>query len=268
MKNFNEIIDSLKESSPIIHHITNKVTIESSANITLAIGASPIMAEDLEEVEEIQVISKALLLNTGTLNSLSIDSMIKASQKAKELNHPVLLDPVGVGASGLRNRSVKRIFNEGHVDIIKGNLSEISYLAGISSKTKGVDLAEEDQSLDPVQVAKKLSREKKNVVAITGKEDIVTDGKRIYKIKNGHSFLTRITGAGCMASSLIASLMPFCSPVEAAVYGMAIMGLCGERAYEKKGREGIGSFRIALMDEAGKIEGKDGKEFIIEESRL
>lgn len=251
------LINKVRDTKPLIHHITNYVTVNDCANITLAIGASPVMADSSDEVEDIVGISSALLLNMGTLHFRTIYSMKKAGKKANSIGIPIVLDPVGVGASRLRNDTALQLVEELNIDVLRGNISEIKYFAHLHSGTKGVDAAEEDTNNleDAITVAKKVASKLKCVVAITGKIDIVSDGEQVIGIKNGHSMLSNLTGTGCMCSSLIAS---FCGanpkhPFDATVAALLAMGIAGEVAYETAGHLGNGSFHMALHDAVSKM---------------
>jgi hydroxyethylthiazole kinase len=251
------LVNKVRDKKPLIHHITNYVTVNDCANITLAIGASPVMADSSDEVEDIVSISSALLLNMGTLHFRTIYSMKKAGKKANSLRIPIVLDPVGVGASRLRNDTALQLVEELNIDVLRGNISEIKYFAHLHSGTKGVDAAEEDtNNLDAaIAVAKKVALKLKCVVAITGAIDIVSDGEQVICIKNGHPMLSNLTGTGCMCSSLIAS---FCGvnprhPFEATVAALLTMGIAGEIAYEAAGHLGNGSFHMALHDAVSRM---------------
>lgn len=243
-----ESFAALKAKSPLIHHITNYVTVNDCANIVLAIGASPVMADDLEEVEEMVGFASALVLNIGTLNSRTIISMLAAGKCAKSRGIPIILDPVGVGATKLRTNTALKLINEVKPDIIRGNMSEIKVLAGLDVAIKGVDsLADEN---DGAKIAKKLADELKCIIAITGKTDIVSDGQHSCLINNGHKMLADVTGTGCMTTSLIGA---FCGAnpdkFTATVAGITSMGLAGEMAYNSLNpKEGIGTFRTRLFD--------------------
>lgn len=243
------LLCEVREKNPLIHNITNYVTVNDCANSVLAIGASPIMADDAAEVEEIVSISSALVINIGTLNQRTIASMIMAGKKANELNIPVVLDPVGAGASTLRNKTTQEILSQVKIDVIRGNLSEISFIAGFKASIKGVDTAMVDEKNDAVGIAKIVSNRYYCVVGITGKVDIITDGIRVAKIANGHKLLSKVTGTGCMTSALVGS---FCGVTKdyytATVAGIATMGISGEIAFEKAGVMGTGSFHISIID--------------------
>ncbi len=239
---------ALKEKRPLVHHITNYVTVNDCANITLAIGASPVMADDIEEVEEMVSFASALVLNIGTLNSRSIASMLGAGKKAKARAIPIVFDPVGVGATALRTATAKRIVEEVGPTVIRGNMSEIKLIAGLDANIKGVDSIADE--FDGEKVACQLSQKLGCIIAITGKQDIIAQGERVCRIDNGHAILSQVTGTGCMASSLTAC---YCGATDdwftGAAAGVMTMGLAGELAQQSlKPGEGIGTFRTRLFD--------------------
>ena len=251
-----DLLYEIRRKTPLIHNITNCVTVNDCANAILAIGASPIMADDAAEVEEIVSISSALVINIGTLNQRTITSMIMAGTRANELNIPVILDPVGAGASTLRNKTTQEILSQVKIDVIRGNLSELSFIAGFKVSTKGVDTAKSDEKNDAAVIAKSVANKYSCVVGITGKVDVISDGIRVAKIANGHKLLSKVTGTGCMVSALVGS---FCSVTNdyytAAVTGIAAMGISGEIAFEKTGTIGTGSFHISLIDALSNMNG-------------
>lgn len=251
------LLNEVRQSRPLIHHITNYVTVNDCANITLAIGASPIMADDIGEAAEITAISSALVLNIGTLNQRTIESMLAAGQQANESGIPVVFDPVGAGASRLRNQATEKILAQVRCSVIRGNISEIRYLEGTAASTKGVDASEADISggVDSgMETARSLARKLGCTVAITGATDILSDGARTLCVGNGHKMLGSLTGTGCMCTSLIGS---FCGSgsdyLIAAAAGILSMGIAGELAFEKAGQNGLGSFHAALIDEVGNL---------------
>lgn len=249
-----DLVTEVREKSPLVHHITNYVTVNDCANVTLAIGASPIMADDIEEVSDIAGISSSLVLNIGTLNKRTIASVIAAGKKANEKGIPVVLDPVGAGASKLRNDTTKEILKTVQMAIIRGNLSEISFIAGLEVSTKGVDASEADSGKDAVSIAKAVANQYHCVAAITGAVDVISDGQRVVKIENGDPILSKVTGTGCMTSSLTGSFAGACEDMfAAAVAGVATMGISGEIANDIAGDLGTGSFRVALIDAISKM---------------
>lgn len=245
-------LKSVRETKPLIHHITNYVTVNDCANVTLAIGASPIMADDIGEAADITAISSALVLNIGTLNARTVESMLAAGKRANEKGIPVVLDPVGAGASALRNHSVERLLKGIEFAVIRGNLSEIRFVAGANAAAKGVDVSEADLKSGPKAAkiaAEKVAKAYNCVAAVTGAVDVVSDGKQTVTLHNGSPLLAGITGTGCMCSSLVGS---FCGATDdyfaAAVGGIESMSIAGELAAESAGQKGSGSFHMALID--------------------
>ncbi len=239
------IFKKIKEEKPLVHHITNFVVINDNANIMLAIGALPVMSYAREEVEEMVALSQALVLNIGTLTQDMVESAILAGKKANELGIPVVLDPVGAGATQFRTESALKILQEVKISILRGNTGEIGNLLGIKAEVRGVEGGAGDA--DARDLAQRASQKFQTVVAITGKIDVVSDGKRVVRIKNGDILLTRVTGTGCMATSLCAA----CAAVEkdylwAASSALGFLGVCGEIAARHS--LGPGSFRVSLFD--------------------
>lgn len=254
--------DQVRARVPLVHNITNYVTVNDVANALLAIGGSPIMADDIEEVADITAISSALVLNMGTLTQRTIASMLAAGKKANELGIPVVLDPVGAGASRLRNEAAGQILSQIQLSVLRGNLSELSFAAGLEVSTKGVDSAEEDEKNDSVKVAKAVAQKFGCVAAVTGAVDVISDGSRVVKIQNGHPLLSKVTGTGCMLSSLVGAFVGVSDEdfFTAAVAGVACMGIAGELAYEKAGAMGTGSFHIAIVDALSQLDSSVLKE--------
>ena len=248
------LLENVRERAPLVHHITNYVTVNDCANITLSIGASPVMADDINEVEAMTSIASSLVINIGTLNSRTVECMIKAGKKANEVGIPVILDPVGAGATPYRTKVAKTIMDNIELAVIRGNLSEIKTLYGINTKTKGVDSLYDTSIKDELEkgklLAKDFSKRVGSIIAITGAVDIVTDGKMIYTVENGHKIMSKITGTGCMCSSLIGSYLGTNEDnLLAALSGVVSMGISGELAYESlKEAEGTGTFKVKLMD--------------------
>ena len=258
MSNYSALLTKLRETKPLVHHITNYVTVNDCANITLAIGASPVMADDIGEAADIAAIAKAVVLNMGTLNKHTIPSMIAAGISANAKGIPVIFDPVGAGASKLRNETAVNLIKEVKLSVIRGNISEIRFIAGLQSQTKGVDASESDiAGADSAgQTAKELAQKLNCTVVVSGAIDAVSDGKKIVLIENGHPMLGNLTGTGCMCSSLIGS---FCganpdNTFNAAAAAMLCMGIAGELAFEKTGHLGNGSFRAALHDAVSRMD--------------
>lgn len=243
------LLEKLREHRPLVHHITNYVTVNDCANAVLAIGGSPVMADDEEEAAHMAAGASALVLNLGTLNRRTIPSMLRAGKAANQHRVPVVLDPVGVGATPLRRETAGRILQEVSCAVIRGNLSEISFLLDGVSTGRGVDSGAEDGS-GAAAVARRAAAKFGCVAAVTGAVDYISDGKRTVAVHNGCPMLSRVTGTGCMTSSLTGA---FCGAAEgdfftAAAAAVACMGIAGETALAAAGQKGAGSFHIALMD--------------------
>lgn len=251
-----EMLNQVRCSVPLIHNITNYVTVNDCANIVLACGGSPIMADDIEEVEEITSICSGLNINIGTLNGRTIPAMLLAGKKANELGHPVVLDPVGAGASLLRTNTALKLLDEVKFAVIRGNISEIKTLALGSGSTKGVDAnvadSVTDENLDQaVTFAKNFAKKTGAVIAITGAIDIVADDKKAYCIRNGHANMSKITGTGCQLSAMTAAYIA-ANPnhvLEAAAAAVCAMGICGEKAKMRMtDLDGNSSYRNYIID--------------------
>lgn len=253
---FGEMLKNVRASCPLIHNITNYVTVNDCANVVLACGASPIMADDREEVAEISSLCAGLNLNIGTLNSRTIGSMLLAGKRANELGHPVVLDPVGAGASKLRTETALRLLDEVRFTVIRGNVSEIKVLASGSGSTKGVDadLADRvtEENLDEMLAfAKSFAAKTGAVVAITGAIDLVTDGKTACCIRNGHPMMSSVTGTGCQLSAMTAAFVTAnpTQPLEATAAAVCTMGLAGEIAHGRLTKlDGNASYRNYIID--------------------
>ena len=240
-----QTLEKVRAQKPLIHHITNWVTIYDCANMTRAFGALPVMAHAPQEAADMAGIASALVLNIGTLTTEIIESMIIAGKKANSKGIPVVLDAVGAGATPFRDEKSFELLNTLHIDIIKGNGSEIARLAGESVHTKGVESSEVEADL--ITVAKKLAFERKAVTVITGKEDIVTNGSDVYIVKNGHALMGSIVGTGCMAASVIGAFAAVESDYAfAAASALACYGIAGELAGVKS--HGPGTFINAFYD--------------------
>ncbi|MFH1350297.1 MAG: hydroxyethylthiazole kinase [Pseudomonadota bacterium] len=248
---------NLREKKPLIHNITNYVVMNYTANALLACGASPVMAHAPEEVEEMVSFAGALVLNIGTLTPYWINSMVRAGKRANELNIPIILDPVGSGATRLRTESAKRLIDELRIHVIRGNASEVLSLAREGSRTKGVDsIHSVDEAADAAVI---LSKELKTTLAITGAVDLVTDGGRTLKVSNGHPLMGYVTGTGCTATVIIGAFLAVDGDaVEATSTALSYFGLAGEIAAFKA--QAPGSFQIAMLDALYTIDGKQLKE--------
>lgn len=262
---FKSIIDYTKQTTPLVHAITNYVTVNDCANIILAAGGSPIMADDINEVEEITSICNALAINMGTLNKYTIEAMIAAGRQANKLGHPVILDPVAAGASSWRNAGVKRLLEEVKFAVIRGNISEIKAVYYGSGNPSGVDANADDivtrsNLMQTIELAKELSKKTGAVIAISGEFDIVTDESKTYVIKNGHETMTKVTGSGCMLTTVIAT---YCGAhydhiLDATAAAVCSMGISGEFAYNEmvKNNQGYSSFRMHMINHMSQLEGE------------
>jgi hydroxyethylthiazole kinase len=230
------------------------VVMNYTANALLACGASPVMAHAPEEVEEMVSFAGALVLNIGTLSREWIESMVKAGRRANERNIPIILDPVGSGATTFRTESSKRLMGELAIRVIRGNASEVLSLAHEGSRTKGVDsLHNVEEAAD---AARTLAAELKTTLAITGAVDLVTDGTRTFRVHNGHPFMGYVTGTGCTATVMTGAFLAIeRDSVEATAMALAYFGLAGERAAARTAAPG--AFQISLLDELYLIRGED-----------
>ena len=243
--NASDLLERVRTQKPVVHHLTNWVTIYDCANVVKVFGASPVMAHAREEVADMAGIASALVLNIGTLTSDFVDAMKLAAKSANRKGIPVVLDACGAGATKFRDEKCFEVLDEVKVDIIKGNASEIARIAGEDVKTKGVDAAEVEKDL--VQVASGLARRRECTVVVTGPEDIVTDGKRAVLVKNGHPMMANVVGTGCMAASVIGTF----AAAEKDLVSASVAGLvCYEIAAEMAARlsHGPGTFKLMLFD--------------------
>jgi len=240
------MIERIHQEKPLIHNITNMVAMNDSANIILAVGGLPVMAHAREEVGEMVKAAGALVLNIGTLTPEQIESMIIAGKMANSLKVPVILDPVGAGATNLRTESALRLQEKIKINIIRGNFAEISILAGLKGNIKGVESIGTEKN--SVEIACSLAQKYNQVAIITGKQDVVTDGKTVIEIDNGAPMLGTITATGCMVTSLIATFAAVDEDyLWASTGALVCFGLAGERAAVKA--QGPGSFKVNLFDE-------------------
>ncbi|MBT9157449.1 MAG: Hydroxyethylthiazole kinase [Firmicutes bacterium] len=246
------VLSQVRALRPLVHQITNYVSVNDCANIVLAYGGAPVMADDAEEVVEMVAIASVLVLNIGTLNSRTIQAMLLAGQEANVRGIPVVLDPVGVGATRLRTDTAQRIMAEVKLAVIRGNASEIAVLAGEIATTRGVDAG--STVGNTMLLGQELATRLGAVVAITGAQDIITDGCRIILCDNGHPLLTRVTGTGCMVSALVgAGVGVTADYLLAAAAGVVSMGLAGEYAAEASSYGNLGAFRSHIIDFIGNI---------------
>ena len=240
-----QLLSNLRAQKPLIHHITNLVVTNDTANVTLHVGALPVMAHAIEEVEEMAAMAGCLLLNIGTLSSHWVEAMLKAGRRANALGIPVVLDPVGAGATSFRTSTCKRMLDELKISVVRGNLGEIATLAGLGGEVRGVESI--GASTNAPEAAKALARQRNLTVAVTGARDVVCDGKRIITVDNGHAWLTSLTGTGCSSSTAVACFLAVeKDSLLAAASGLAFFGLAAEKAAPQA--NGPASFKVAFHD--------------------
>ncbi|MCB2145555.1 MAG: hydroxyethylthiazole kinase [Deltaproteobacteria bacterium] len=242
-----DYLDTIRTTAPLVHNITNFVAMNSSANILLALGASPVMAHSRKEAADMAGMAGALVLNIGTLAEKWIEAMVLAATAANQRGIPVILDPVGAGATPYRTRAVKHILGEVKISIIRGNASEVLSLAVDDVKTRGVD-SSLSLSGEIVDAAGVIARQHGCIVAISGEKDVITDGGRVFRVANGVPLMTRVTGLGCGLSAVVGA---FCAGARddlltAAAAAFGFYGLCGELALGISNRPG--SFFVAFLD--------------------
>lgn len=218
------------------------------------------MADEIEEIEDIVALASAVVLNIGTLNQHTIESMVAAGKYANARHIPVVLDPVGVGASKLRNSAAERLLCDVKMSVIRGNMSEMKFIAGLQSSTIGVDASDADMNSgleSGMNTARSAARKYHCTAAITGAVDIISDGQRVMSIQNGSSMMSSITGTGCMCSSLVGC---FCGAADdmylAAAGGVLAMGVAGELSVERFGHMGSGSIRVGIIDAISQLDGE------------
>ena len=263
-----ELINKVKAINPLVLHYTNEVTINDCANITLALGASPLMSYSNEEVEEIISIVGSVVINIGTMNSDRLDLFLQAGRAANKFNKPVILDPVGVFATKTRTDFTNKLLNEIKFDVVKGNIAEIKFIGGLDVRGKGVDSFDDGEDIS--EVIKKVAKKLNCIVVATGKVDFISDGEDVIKIFNGTSKLKSVTGTGCMTGSLIGSYLGAYNglqdrerenfkKIEAVAMGVLTMGVSGELA--DKNNIAIGSFKEELMNNVYEMSSNKLKEY-------
>lgn len=244
-KKAGELLSKVRSTTPLLHHITNFVVMNDNANMALHIGASPVMAHAPNEMEEMASIAGVLVINIGTLSDEWVRSMEIAAETAGNRGIPIILDPVGAGASGIRTEVSLRLLEKYDISVLKGNLGEISVLAGLEGKVRGVDSI---SGADPVEAAKTAADIFGLPVAITGKEDVVSDGKRALVVSNGHRWLSTITGSGCSASTVVGAFLAIeRQHTIATACALACYGVAAEIAAETHPK-GPASFKTAFFD--------------------
>lgn len=260
-----EQFDQLRQNSALVHNITNYVTVNDVANVILACGGSPIMADDIQDAPEITAICGGLNINIGTLNKNTIPSMFAAGEKAKELNHPILLDPVGAGASTIRTETAVKLLKELHPTVIRGNISEIKTLATGSGTTQGVDAdiadaVTESTLEDGIAFVKSFAKTTGSIIAVTGAIDLVSDGDRCFVIRNGRPEMGRITGTGCQLSGMTTAFLVANpdTPLEATAASVCTMGLAGEIAWSHmQESDGNSTYRNRIIDAIYNMTGEE-----------
>ncbi|RXI96525.1 hydroxyethylthiazole kinase [Anaerobacillus alkaliphilus] len=247
-----KLLEQVREEKPLVHNITNIVVANFVANGLLAMGASPVMANAVEEVADMVKIANSLVINIGTLTSTQVEAMLIAGTAANHLGVPVILDPVGAGATPYRTETVQRILKTVKVDILRGNSAEVANVIGQNWLIKGVD-SQEDGG-DVVNLAQTAARKLDCVVVVTGKDDVVTDGNETFLVSNGDAILTKVTGTGCLVSSVIAAFAGITDQrIHAAVAALSFYGVAAEIAAEKVGHSGPGSFQIELLNQLANV---------------
>lgn len=246
------LLEQTRRVRPLVHHITNLVTANDVANATLAAGGSPVMAHALEEVAEMTASAAVLVLNLGTLTPQRVESMLAAGRRARERGTPIVLDPVGAGATRFRTESAMRLLRELRPVVVRGNLGELASLTGGGGVVRGVESV--GAPVAPQEVVQMLARAYGCVAAVTGPRDWIGDGARTLAVDNGHPMLTAITGSGCMATAVVGCFLAVGDdPLVAAAAGLAYFGCAGERAAGVA--TGPGSFRVHLLDHLALLDG-------------
>jgi hydroxyethylthiazole kinase len=237
---------ALRERRPLVHQITNYVVMNETANATLAIGALPVMAHAVEEVEEMAGLASALVLNIGTLSEHWVDAMLLAGRAAGSRGVPIVFDPVGVGATAYRTETARRILDAVDVTVLRGNLGEVATLVGVAAEVRGVESV--GGGGEPAEIAREAARRLGVVASVTGVVDHVSDGERVLAVSNGDALLGAVTGTGCMSSALTGCFLAAkqSEPLEAAAEALAAFGVAGEDAAGSA--RGPGSFHVGLYD--------------------
>lgn len=265
------IAQDVRATVPLVHNITNYVTVNDVANAELAIGGSALMADDIDEVADMVSIASATNINIGTLNKRTIASMLEAARQGNAGDTPVVFDPVGAGASALRNDTTRAFLDSCKPTVIRGNLSEVSFVAGLEVSTKGVDSAAADEGNDAVAVAKSVAAAYNCVCAITGAVDVVTDGSSVVRISNGTAAMSKITGTGCMCDGLIGCFVgavdhhdkqQVLAATAGAIVSMGLAGELAERDLKTMGAlVGTGSLHIGIIDRLSLLSADDYRRF-------
>ena len=269
LKKIPQLLEEVKNKNPLTHCITNFVTVNDCANAVLAIGASPFMSEDIEEVEEVVTMADALVINIGKLSPNQVEAMKVSSAQANKTSTPIVLDPVGVGTTKLRNRVTLELIENYKLAAIRGNITEIKTIAKLtgiiseSNTAKGVDVSANDiitkDNLNAnAEIISKLAAKLDTVILASGPIDILSDGETTIAIDNGDEMMPQITGSGCMLSSIVGSCIGATNPLEGALLAGLLMTIAGQKARSKVDSEnaGTGSFRAYLIDYLYKLDGE------------
>lgn len=255
------LLEEVRKRRPLIHHITNYVTVNDCANMAICIGAAPVMADAIEEMDDMVALAGALVLNIGTLNERLVESMICAGRRANELKIPVLLDPVGAGATSYRTKTAIKLLDSLEIAVLKGNAGEIATLAGAEASVVGVD--SRAVSGDPVSICSSYAERMGITVAMTGPQDVVSDGRSTYIVENGHEYMERVSGTGCMASTACAAFVSVSDDFPlACASALSVFCLAGEKA--AKEANGPMSFRTKMFDAIYNLD----RDQVISEARI
>ncbi|MEH7247965.1 hydroxyethylthiazole kinase [Neobacillus niacini] len=258
--NISSILQRVREENPLVHNITNVVVTNFTANGLLSLGASPVMAYAPEEVADMVQISRALVLNIGTLNKDVVSSMILAGKTANELGIPVIFDPVGAGATAFRTDMAQLIIDKVKISVLRGNAAEVANVLGEKREIKGVDAGEHPGN--HLELAMNAAKRLHTIVVITGKDDVLTNGETTYIVSNGHPLLTKVTGAGCLLTSVIGAFAGVEKNfLSAALSALTFYGIAAEKAIEKVGNVGPGSFQIEFLNQLALVSPEDIHQF-------
>ncbi|OAB43173.1 hydroxyethylthiazole kinase [Paenibacillus glacialis] len=241
-------LQKVRQKRPLVHNITNTVVTNFTANGLLALGASPFMADGIEEVADVAKIADAALFNMGTLNESIVNSILIAGKSSNERNVPIVFDPVGAGATSYRTAIAQLITQEIKLTVLRGNVAEVAHVIGESWSIKGVDAGAGEGNV--ILLAQKAAQKLGCIVVITGADDVITDGQTTYLVSNGHPILTKVTGCGCLLGSVIAAFLSVAEQqsIESVTEAVAFYGIAAEIAAEKTEAQGPGSFQIEFLN--------------------
>jgi hydroxyethylthiazole kinase len=261
---YTKVFENIRLNRPLVHHITNYVTVNDAANITLCVGGAPVMAHALAEVDEMVSLAGALVLNIGTPDPVQVDAMFLAGRVAGSRGIPIVLDPVGAGATRYRTELVRELLDDLSITVLKGNQGEIGVLSGADAKVRGVDSSGISGNCETI--TRKFAKSEGIIVAMTGAADVVSDGGRVLLIENGDPRMGCISGTGCMAASVTGAGVAVSSdPLAATATALSLLGVAGERAARRS--RGPGSFKTGLFDELSSLTPAEfGKELKIREA--